>query len=127
MTLLDFTSAECGCSQFVKAHVEGLEARYGKLGVRFVHVIEGEEKPSVGTLSVRDPHGVVARRFGVGATPGAVIVDSAGIVRYSGAYNRARFCDEHDSAFADLALKSILAGQTPAVTRTPFFGCTVPR
>ncbi len=126
-TLLDFTSGECGCSQFIKAHVQTLETEFRPRGVQFVHVIEGDDPPGNTGIWVKDPHGLVARRFAVGATPGAVVLDEKGHVVFSGTYNRARFCDAHETAFVQLALTSLLSGREPAVTRTAFYGCAVPR
>lgn len=111
--LLDFTSEDCGCSQFLKSSIDRLASTYGKQGVRFVHVIESSDAGAPRGIRVLDPHGVVARRFQVGATPGAVIVDAGGQIAYAGAYNRARFCDDADSAFAEHALDAVLAGRKP--------------
>jgi len=127
ITLLDFTSSECGCSQFVKSDVERLAQKYTERGVHVVHILEDESSGGATGEFVSDAHGVIAKRFGVGATPGAVVIRGDGEVVYAGAYNRARFCDDVDSAYADQAIDAALRGKKPSVRRTPFFGCAVPR
>jgi hypothetical protein len=127
VTLLDFTSSDCGCSQFLKGYISKLEAAYSPKGVRFVHIVESADQVDPHGARVMDSHGVVARRFGVGATPAAVIVDTSGVIVFAGSYNRARFCDDADSAFAEHALEAVVAGKKPVLPRTPFYGCAVPR
>jgi hypothetical protein len=126
VTLLDFTSSDCGCSAYIRDHVESLISTYGPKGVRFIRIVESKESVTSGVPTVADPHGAIARRFGVGATPAAVIIDAHRQIRYIGSYNRARFCSDHETAFAQLALEAVVHGQEPKLARTPFFGCAVP-
>jgi hypothetical protein len=126
ITLLDFTSADCACSQAIRGTIAELYRKYAPKHIRFVTVQEGKEDVTTDVPRVRDPAGNIARSFGVRATPSAVIIDSSGAVIYAGAYNRGRFCDDSQTAFVELALKAIASGRRPEIQRTPFFGCAIP-
>jgi len=77
-------------------------------------------------LYLRDESQSAARDFGGERTPHVFLLDSAGIVRYTGAID-----DNHDEpevvkhTYLRDALDAVLNGQTPAVTETPAVGCTI--
>jgi hypothetical protein len=139
VTLLNFWNPDCACSRFAEPHVHALVERFAPLGVRFVTVIEcgksaadrnaaltawlGRGEPTMPV--VIDPGGDIARRFGVWAAPGAVILDRQGRMAYIGSYNAARFCADAATAWAMQALQSILHGASPPHATTPFYGCQV--
>lgn len=126
ITVLDFTSGDCSCSRFVRGHVTDLIHLYSPQHVRFVTVLESADPVPSEVPTVSDSQGKLAARFGVKATPSAVILDRQGQVLYAGAYNQGRFCDNSQTAFVDLALEAIVQGHRPAIPRTPFYGCAVP-
>lgn len=138
VTVINFWSPTCSCSQYMENHVHQLIRDYSPRGVRFVTVVEGagmeESKQAllaawrerrIDTPAAADGTGKVARAFGVWAAPAAVILDSQGRVVYVGAYNIARFCDNARTAYAQRALEAVLKQQTPPRADTPFYGCQV--
>lgn len=134
VTVLNFWNATCPCSADAVPMVRELVDQWGKKDVRFVTIADAPKKWSdeellkawnkaeTPTPFVRDD-GTLAKRFGVWAAPAAVIVDSTGKVRYIGAYNIRKSCNDPRTAFAAKAIEALIQGKEPEVTRLPFYGC----
>lgn len=137
VTLLNFWNSDCPCSRFMESQVRDLVARYAPRGVRFVTIVEDASSRRADAICawrersmppmpvVYDQDGTIARAFGVWASPGAVILDSSARVRFVGAYNAARFCDNADTAWGAQALASVVKGRPVVLASTPFYGCKV--
>lgn len=139
VTLLNFWNPDCACSRFAEAHVHRLVNTYARQGVRFLTVVECGSTSDDRSEATRawksrdfpdfaftlDPDGQIARAFGVWAAPAAVILNRHGQIAYVGAYNAARFCNDHHTAWAEKALQAILNDLPPSPAKTSFFGCQV--
>jgi RNA polymerase sigma factor (sigma-70 family) len=70
---------------------------------------------------VLDPDGHTADGFGTEATTTTVVIDGKGVLRYCGRFQ------EGESAYAEEALKAVLAGKEVAVKTTRHDGCRILR
>lgn len=139
VTLLNFWNPSCPCSRYMEAHVSRLAETFGPRGVRLLTVVEcgSSQEERVKALQtwktrgypaftpIADPGSSIARAFGVWAAPAAVILNRKGQVVYVGAYNTARYCDNEQTAWAQLALKATLDNRLPPYPKSPFYGCQV--
>lgn len=138
-TLLNFWSPNCACSRFMEPHVRDLVRQFAPSGVQFITVIIVNDSHisntevlqqwrarGIQTPVVIDWNGALSRQFGVWAGPSAVIVNPQARIVYVGAYNIGRYCSNEKTAYAKLALESLLAGRKPPRASTPFYGCQVP-
>ncbi|MDW8107123.1 MAG: redoxin domain-containing protein [Armatimonadota bacterium] len=138
-TLLNFWSPNCACSRFMEPHMRELVLQFAPRGVQFITVIVLSDPTQNGAKALRqwqqrgiptpalvDAGGKLARAFGVWAAPAAVIVDPQGRIRFVGAYNIGRYCNNEQTAYAKLALQALLVGKRPPRTHTPFYGCQTP-
>ena len=134
IVVLNFWNPDCPCSRFMDDHIKDIQRQFPAEKVKFIHVIEGVEELPVSakkeiTLPDRpseiqiDADGSLARKYGVWAAPGAVVLDRQGKVAYVGAYNTSRYCDDKDGAYAQKAIEALLKGQSPKVENLPFYGC----
>jgi hypothetical protein len=135
--LLHFFNPACPCSRFNVDHVRALETRF-RSRVLIVAVL-GDGEPAAmraayDTLALDVPHYVdadrhLARALGVYATPQAAVLDAEGRLYYQGNYNRTRYCRDHETEYARLALDAVLAGEPPhaypAEAETAY-GCPLP-
>ena len=67
----------------------------------------------------------VARAYGPVATPHAFVFDAARKLRYEGAIDDSQRLDHVTKHYLRDALDAVLAGQTPAVTKTKLIGCSI--
>ncbi|MEM7374009.1 MAG: AhpC/TSA family protein [Bacteroidota bacterium] len=132
-----FFNPECPCSRFTAPHVRSLKDRYQQ-EVTFVVVLPVGTSPSVVSqyfgpstdYLIDDQEESIATRCGVYASPQAVLIDRKGLLYYRGNYNKARFCTQAPTSFAQLALTSLLEKMPPPqfgpLATTPF-GCQLPQ
>lgn len=139
ITFVQFYNPDCPCSRDNEAHLRELTTRYPASSVRFIAVVECGATPSEQAAARRvwrersmpdmevalDPGGVIARAFGVWATPGAVILDRRGRVAYTGGFNAARFCHNPATAWAAQALAALEIEHPVPHPSMPFYGCQV--
>jgi peroxiredoxin len=70
----------------------------------------------------------VADLFDAQSTPHVFVVDRVGILRYRGSVDDVAFRQRIPTRFfLDMAVESLLAGQLPAQTESPAYGCTIVR
>lgn len=70
----------------------------------------------------------VANLFEAQTTPHVFVIDREGILRYRGAVDDVSFRQRTPSRFfLDEAVESLLAGQSPTLTESPAYGCTIVR
>ena len=67
----------------------------------------------------------VAKAYGPVATPHVFVFDAARKLRYEGAIDDAQRIDHVTKHYLRDALDALLAGQTPAVTKTKLIGCSI--
>jgi hypothetical protein len=87
------------------------------------------EKGAAPTALIRDTTGTLGRLYGARTTPQYAIIDSLGVLRYSGAIDSRQSANVKDIATATnyvrAALDAGLAGESIAVTQTQPYGCDV--
>ncbi len=115
--LYHFSAASCPCSDFAAPEVDLIEAQTrGRLIVK--RILTGPDQPDGNDL---------ARQMGVTCTPTAVLVRKDGSIAYRGRYNRGRFCDNPDTAYASLAVRALLEERTydPPKSAMRPLGCVI--
>ena len=133
---LHFFNPDCPCSRFNLRQFKELVGQYGSR-VHFVAVMPVNEadleaarqKYGLAIPAVADPDWKLAEACGVYSTPQAVIVDRAGRLYYRGNYNQSRYCTRKNTAFAKMALDSILSrAPSPSFSlfATRAYGCGLP-
>lgn len=130
-----FFKPNCPCSRFNVRHFNQLYETY-RSKVDFLLVVppgsDYEKSLSYfkSGLSVTVDDGLqLASAFGVYATPQAVIVNTDRSLYFRGNYNKARYCTDPGSNFAQMALDSLLAGSRPpefGLLATVSYGCGLP-
>jgi hypothetical protein len=90
---------------------------------------QARKKGAVPTAIIRDTAGVLGRLYGARNTPQYAIIDSEGVLRYSGAIDNRQTSSAKDIAgatnYVRAALDSGLAGRPIAVAQTQPYGCEV--
>lgn len=132
---LHFYNPECPCSRFNRPHFRSLADRYGS-DARFAVVVLSDKKFTA--EQIRQKLGVnvpvlfdstIAARCGVYSTPQAAIVDTDGKLYYRGNYNASRYCTDEKTAYAKIALTTLLnSRQLPVFTTEAMrsYGCSFP-
>jgi peroxiredoxin len=140
--VLFFILPDCPLSNGYVPEMNRIRADYEKRGVAFYAV---QTDPTASESQVRqhakeygftfpvllDPSNTLARRTGATVTPEAAVLSPSGTVQYLGRidnrvedFNRRRqFATEPELRNA---LDAVLAGRTPAVSRTRVVGCAIP-
>ena len=134
---LHFFNPDCPCSRFNLRQFNELVGQYGNR-VHFVAVLPVNKGAELETAkqefglaipAIADPDRKLAKACGVYSTPQAVIVNQAGRLYYRGNYNQSRYCTRKNTAFARMALDSIL-NRVPAPSfdwlATRAYGCGLP-
>lgn len=135
-TVFLFSSTQCPIANQYAPRMADLAKDYAPRGVR-VFLVNANVEDSRDAVkryaaerklpfpAVKDAGTALADRLGASATPEAVVVDSAGVVRYLG-----RIDDNQDRAKvtrSDVreALDALIAGKPVARARTRAFGCAI--
>lgn len=135
---LHFFNPDCPCSRFNIKQFKTLVRNYtDKAGfVVMVHTQDGaysaEQIKNKFDLDIPvfiDHDKKIARLCGVYATPQAAIIDTLSRLYYRGNYNKARYCTDPNSNYAQIALDSLLKNMkipvfNPLATRA--YGCVLP-
>lgn len=110
-----FFSTECACSRFNLDHFNLLKKNFSN-EVDFYVVIPADEDISEArpyfegeTRIIQDQNKEFALATGVYATPQAVIINTQNQLYFRGNYNRARYCTDPFSNYAQMALDSLIA------------------
>lgn len=129
---LHFYNPDCPCSKFNLSHFTSLVKEYNK-EINFYIVIPSDEHLQEVTEQfnktipvIADPEKKLAKACGVYSSPQAVIIDNDGKLYYRGNYNKARYCTNISSNYAQLAIDSLLENK-PAphlgILSTTAYGC----
>lgn len=134
---LHFYQKSCPCSRFNISEFRRISEKYGD-DVDFRVVLQDPGKSSVERFIekheldvpvLHDPDGIISDACGVYSTPQAAIIKTDGTLFYRGNYNKARYCTNLSSAFADVALEALIAEEPlPAFSSfaTTAYGCNLP-
>jgi thiol-disulfide isomerase/thioredoxin len=127
VVVLSFWCSTCSSCRRVEHHLDKLARDYaGQAAVIALDANAGETAERVATFAkdkgltlpiVLDPSGRTADLFGTEVTTTTVVVDGQGVLRYCG-----RFREGDRAAYAQEALKAVLAGKEVAVKTTPHDG-----
>lgn len=87
------------------------------------------ERASAPSYTILDPAGDIGRAYDAKTTPHMYVIDGAGTLAYQGAIDSIRSTKVADIAkatnYVTAALTSVAAGETPAVTSSAPYGCSV--
>lgn len=129
-----FFTTSCSCSRFNLRHFNELKRKYGDR-LDFVVVLPSDDDIDKArpyfegeTHIVRDEHQQYAIATGVYSTPQAVIIDTDHHLYFRGNYNKARYCTDPQSNFAQMAIDSLLRdAQSPdfGPLATIAYGCGI--
>ena len=124
--VLTFWCSFCHSCRHVEHQLDKLAKQYqGKAGVIALDASDGETTEGVAefaeerglTLPIAlDSSGAAADIFGVRVTTTTVVIDGHGVLRYRGQFG------DRKHAFAEDALKAVLAGEEVRVKKTPHKG-----
>lgn len=134
-----------GCP-FVQGHytrgantMNDLAERFADDGVVWLRVNSGGEgSPSTGVETndkardkwtmegpvLLDYSGKVGKAYAAKTTPAMYVIDADGVLAYAGAIDGKRL-KKPDTNFVELAIKSVLAGETVETAQTKSYGCAV--
>lgn len=129
-----FFTTNCPCSRFNLSHFNQLKERYGD-EFDFYVVLPEEDDISEArqyfegeTKIILDRNKEFALRTGVYSTPQAVIIGTDHRLYFRGNYNRARYCTDPFSNYAQMAIDSLRA-DVPAPEFGPLstiaYGCGI--
>ncbi len=112
--LLHFFNPECPCSRFNLKHFKRLHAQFDKK-IAFAVVVpedadilKAHRLLEVAVDVIQDHGDSLANAYGVYSTPQAVIINAEGNLYFRGNYNKARFCSQPSTNFAQLSLEHLL-------------------
>lgn len=114
---LHFFNPDCPCSRFNVKHFNSLAGLYGQQ-VKFAVIIPefADYQQARAQIDAQIPVYVdkadsIANACGVYATPQAVLVDANSRLYYRGNYNKARYCTQKNSNYAEMALLAYIEGK----------------
>ncbi|HEY3418494.1 MAG TPA: redoxin domain-containing protein [Armatimonadota bacterium] len=137
IVILNFWSSECGWTERVDRELAPHLACWGadvallpiesNDNERLEEVRRAAKERALPTLLL-DAGQSVADRYGAVTTPQFFVVDSAGVLRYRGAFDDVTFRQRTPTrAYLVPAVDALLAGAMPDPADTPAFGCTIVR
>lgn len=139
IVVLEFWSFKCPVSLAYDERVAALLSKYGNRGVTVLGVASNKnESPAEVRRNAEnlrlpfpillDQEGGLAERLGATHTPGVVILDGTGTLRYRGAIdNNKRIAERGRIPYVETALDALLAGQPIPQAETEAFGCSIKR
>jgi len=129
-----FFSTSCSCSRFNLDHFNYLKRQFGD-DLEFVIVLPQEDDLNKArpyfdgeTKIIQDLNSEFAVATGVYSTPQAVIINKDRSLYFRGNYNKARYCTDPTSNFAQMALDSLMEGVRPpdfGPLSTIAYGCGI--
>jgi hypothetical protein len=132
---IHFFNPACPCSRFNIPHFKSLVKEY-KDKLNFVVVVMSPDK-SITEQDIQDKLDLklpvyfnksIADSCGVYSTPQAVIITSDKKLYYRGNYNKARYCENKNTNYAQMAIDSLLSNSSFITNETALksYGCTLP-
>ena len=131
-----FLSAECPVAQRYAMRLKRMHTEFADKHVTFVGVYSNENDSVEDVKAyivraeylfpiVKDTDGSVARHIGATMTPQALVVDTAGTLRYRGSIDDNRYETRIKHHYLKDALVAIVSGKQVPVKETAAFGCTI--
>jgi peroxiredoxin len=139
IVVLVFWSAECPVSTEYDVFFNGLLDRYAveRIVVLGIDSNVNYDQDTIASATtergvrfpvLRDTDAKIADYFGALTTPHVYIVDAESRLAYAGAVDDRTFRQPEATVnYVDQALEAIVAGQTPPITETQPYGCTIVR
>ena len=137
ITAINFWSADCPHVERADASMLSALARWGDEVVLWMIASNANESDvqlrdasrRLGPLPVlKDAGAALADRFEAQVTPEVFVVDREGILRYRGAVDDVSFRQRvANRSYFEQAVEALLAGDLPAVSEAPAFGCAIVR
>lgn len=137
LVFLHFFNRKCPCSKFNATEFSRLIDLY-KDSISFYVIVQGDSEDEIEKFNskyklnvpcILDQKGDISELFGIYSTPQAVIMDKDHKIFYKGNYNKARFCTQKKTAFAERALHHLLKEEPlpkfNVLAGTPY-GCELP-
>jgi len=133
---LHFFNPDCPCSRFNITHFQKLVKEYGSQ-INFNVVVMNKNK-SYTQKDIQDMFSInvpvlfdttLANACGVYSTPQAALVNKDGRLYYRGNYNKARYCTDKNSNYAQMAIDSLLNNKiSPSFDQFALrsYGCELP-
>lgn len=112
---LHFFNPECPCSRFNINHYKSLLNKFGSKIVfaaiipENVPIERARDFIPDSILVIQDVQSKIAQSCGVYSTPQAVIIDESKRLYFRGNYNKARYCTNKQTNYAEQALTTFLA------------------
>ena len=137
VVVINFWSAECPHAARVDAALLALLAPWDRR-VALVTIAANANEP-LGLLQLEadrrglplvlhDAQGQVVELYEAQTTPHLFAIDSAGILRYQGAFDNVTFRQRQATqGFLHQAVEALLAGRLPEPAQTPLYGCSIIR
>jgi thiol-disulfide isomerase/thioredoxin len=132
---IHFFNPECPCSRFNAPHFNSLVKKYGnQVSFRVVVINKGKDYTAdeiKDRFDFKIPvsfDSTIAQSCGVYSTPQAVIIEGDRKLYFRGNYNRARYCTDEKSNYAQMAIASLLNNESnPLFSQyaTKAYGCQV--
>jgi peroxiredoxin len=124
---------EKGVMQKLQDKVKGMGAEYLAVNSSNFNTAEDSkkiaEKFSIKVPTLVDSDGTIGKAFGAKTTPHMFVIGKDGNIAYDGALNENRSPDADKDAdsknFVEEAVAAAVKGETPAVTKTESYGCSV--
>ena len=137
-TIVMFVATDCPMSMDYGQRVARLEQDFAARGVRVLIVDSNRNETDAQVEKVRkdlgiasriyrDPSASVAEQLAVIVTPTAVVLDSAGAIRYKGAIDDSRDPSRIKNHFVEAAIDAVLTGRAVQVPQTRVLGCSIKR
>jgi hypothetical protein len=131
---LHFFNPNCPCSRFNMAHFKSLVKKYSNDATFAIVVMSNQ---SFNSREIQDKFDLripvffdssIAASCGVYSTPQAVIIDKNDRLFYRGNYNKARYCTDGRSNYAEQALDSLLHHHNMVFNQYALkaYGCSLP-
>jgi len=128
-TVLVFLSSRCRATAAVVEAINRIHEKRRQKGVLFVGLYANDAESSEDVLTFcqrqgvrfpcyRDPGGAIARRLGVEVTPGAAVLDKAGVLIYRGGFRPQEAADHIDAVLNQLVKGKPIAEAEWAATGT---------
>lgn len=137
--VLDFWSVDCPWSRHYDDYFLERAAQWAPQGVMLVMIACNAGETIEQMQDMADAYGItnpilldegsrVADAYGAQTTPHVFVLDGAGQIIYQGAVDDRTFRQPEPTVNTlDAAVEALIAGQLPAISDTPAYGCAIVR
>jgi peroxiredoxin len=137
--VLDFWSVDCPWSRHYDDYFLERSELWEEQGIALVMIASNAGETVEQMQDMADAYGItnpilldedskIADVYGAQTTPHVFVLDGMGRVIYQGAVDDRTFRQQEPTVnHLDAAVEALIAGQTPAVSDTPAYGCAIVR